>query len=82
MSIGPHEEARRYAENRRMSPRRDPVEHVRASCPRLIATLVAMARASADGQDVERLPDDPPRHRRRAQPAGGRAEVGTPRSRR
>jgi hypothetical protein len=30
-----------------------PVEHVRARCPTLIATLVAMARASKDGQDID-----------------------------
>jgi hypothetical protein len=30
-----------------------PVEHVRTQCPVLIATLVAMARASKDGRDVD-----------------------------
>jgi hypothetical protein len=30
-----------------------PVEHVRARCPALIATLVAMARASKDGQEID-----------------------------
>jgi hypothetical protein len=29
------------------------VEHVKSRCPALIATLVAMARASKDGQDVD-----------------------------
>src|SRR4029450_634615 len=30
-----------------------PVEHVRTQCPVLIATLVAMARASKDGRNVD-----------------------------
>jgi hypothetical protein len=33
--------------------RRVAVEHVRAYCPALIATLVAMARASKDGPDPD-----------------------------
>jgi hypothetical protein len=33
--------------------RRVAVEHVRAYCPTLIATLVALARASKDGQDAD-----------------------------
>ena len=53
------------------------VEHVRALCPTLIATLVAVARASTDGQDV----DDGgsvrsvTRVRPRTQPTGGPVDV-------
>jgi hypothetical protein len=34
----------------------DPIAHVRACCPTLIGTLVAMARASKDGRDVDDVP--------------------------
>jgi hypothetical protein len=35
------------------APQRAAVEHVRACCPTLIATLVAMARASQERKDVQ-----------------------------
>jgi hypothetical protein len=63
------------------TPADAPVEHVRARCPTLIATLVAMARASKDRQDVddarrqELLGNPPPNRRRRARPTGGPADV-------
>jgi hypothetical protein len=51
-----------------------PVEHVRARCPTLIDTLVAMARASRDGQDLD---DTAPNRRRRAGLTGGPADVAS-----